>query len=289
MSANPFRAIFSNYSPDRQNVNSILPIAAITFKEGLRRKVLYGVIVASLLLILFAVLISGIFMRDILKILLDICLSSISVSGLLVPFFLAINLLAGDIENRTIYTLLARNISRSSYIIGKFLGLALLSGTIIIILFIATLIAIWCASLIYPDHYFTNLSLYPIIISTCMAFLGVQVLNSTVLLWCTVTTSSFLATLLTISTYVIGHSVEDMVRFMSLKTSAVEMTPAVEVTVNAALYIFPNLAAFDLKQQAAYSLPIPFRETLFLSFYAIAYVSIILIITIFFFKRRDLP
>ncbi len=270
-------------------MNSILPIAVITFKEGLRRRVLYGVMVASLLLILFAVLISGLFMRDILKVMVDICLSSISLGGLLVPFFLAINLLAGDIENRTIYTLLARNISRSSYILGKFLGLAMLTGIIIIILMIATLVAIYCATLIYPAHNFLHFTLSPLFISTLMAFLGVLVLNSTVLLWCSVTTSSFLATLLTLSTYIIGHSVEDVVRFMNLKNTGVEISPMIQATAKAVLYIFPNLAAFDLKQQAAYSLPFVSQEITLLGLYGLSYISIMLFLAIFFFKRRDLP
>lgn len=270
-------------------MNSILPIAVITFKEGLRRRVLYGVMIASLLLILFAVLISGLFMRDILKVMVDICLSSISLGGLLVPFFLAINLLAGDIENRTIYTLLARNISRTSYILGKFFGLAMLTGTIITILLIATLVAIYCATLIYPAHNFSHFTLSPLFISTLLTFLGVLVLNSTVLLWCSVTTSSFLATLLTLSTYIIGHSVEDVVRFMNLKNTGVDISPVIQTTAKAILYVFPNLAAFDLKQQAAYSLPVVSQEIILLGLYGFSYISIMLFLAIFFFKRRDLP
>lgn len=269
--------------------SSILPIAVITYKEGLRHRVLYGIIIASLFLIFFAVLISAFFMRDILKVLLDISLSTISIGGLLVPFFLAVNLLAGDIENNTIYTLLARNISRTDYILGKFSGLAMLTGVITLILTLASLLAIYCATLLYPAHNYTHLALSPIITSILMTYLGTLVLNSTVLLWCSVTTSAFLATLLTLSTYVIGHSAEDMVRFMSLQLSDVTISPAVQATTNAALYIFPNLAAFDLKQQAAYCLPISVNEISFLCLYALSYISIILFLAIFFFKRRDLP
>ena len=266
----------------------IWPIALITLKEGLRQRLLYGVIVISLLLILFAVLISGLFMRDILKILLDICLSAINIGGLLVPFFLSINLLAGDIEKKTIYPLLSRNISRNSYILGKFLGLALLTGIVMALLTLSTLLATFLATLIYPAHYFANYSPYPILISTLMTFLSIQVLNSTVFLWCSVTTSSFLAPLLTISTYIIGHSVEDVVRFMSLHVEGVEIARQTQLTAKLALYAFPNLAAFDLKQLAVYSLPISFHEISLLSLYGLAYISIMLFLTSFFFRRRDL-
>ncbi len=270
-------------------MKSFWPVAIITYKEGLRQRVLYGVLIAGFLLILLAVLVSGFFMRDILKVLLDICLSAISAGGLLVPFFLAVNLLAGDIENRTIYTLLARNISRKAYILGKFTGLAMLTATVIGILALASIGAIWFATLIYPGHYFAHYSPLSTIIAIGMTFVGILVLNSTVVLWCSLTTSSFLATLLTLSTYVIGHTMEDMVRFMEMQISDIAISPAIQLTVKCVLYIFPNLAAFDLKQQAAYSLPIPPAETALLCLYGLAYISVILSISIFSFQRRNLP
>jgi ABC-type transport system involved in multi-copper enzyme maturation permease subunit len=270
-------------------VKTIWLIALITMKEGLRQRILYGMVVASLLLILFAVLISGLFMRDILKILLDICLSAISLGGLLTPFFLTITSLSGDIEKRTIYTLISRNISRNQYILGKFLGLAFITAIIMALLTLSTLLAVYLASVIYPSHFFDNFSPYPLFLSTLMAFLGVLVLNSTVFLWCNVTTGSFLATLLTISTYIIGHTVEDVVRFLSLKIDSVHISPLTEWTAKSALYIFPNLAAFDLKQKAAYSLHIPLEEIFLLSLYGLSYISIMLLLASFFFRRRDLP
>lgn len=269
-------------------MKNIWALAIITLKEGLRQRLLYGVLVFSFLLIFFAILISGLFMRDILKVLLDICLSAVNIGGLLVPFFLSINLLAGDIEKRTIYTLLSRNISRNAYLLGKFLGLALLTGLVMAILTVTTLLATWIATLIYPSNFFQHFSIFPIIYSSFFAFLGIQVLNSTVFLWCSITTSSFLATLLTISTYFIGHSVEDVVRFMSLNIKGVEIALQTELTAKLALYTFPNLAAFDLKHLAVYSLPMSFHELSVLCIYGVSYIIFMLFLTSIFFKRRDL-
>ena len=270
-------------------MQTVWPLALITFKEGLRQRILYGVLVASLLLILFGVLISGLFLRDTLKILLDLCLAAVSLGGLLVPFFLSVNLLAGDIERRTIYTILSRNVSRNEYILGKFLGLALLAGTVMALLTLATLLAVLLASFIYPAHVFATFSPLPILLSSAMAFLGIQVLNSAVFLWSSVTTSSFLATLLTLSTYLIGHSVEDVVRFISLKIKGVEIALSTELTAKLALYVFPNLAAFDLKQRAAYNLLTPLPEIVTLTFYGVVYIALMLLLTTVFFQRRDLP
>lgn len=270
-------------------MKTIWAIALISFKEGLRYRILYGVVVFSLVFMMFAVLISGFFMRDILKITLDLCLSVVSIGGLLVPFFLTINLLSGDMEQRTVYAILARPASRASYIIGKFIGLGLLTGVIISLLTSFALLAVWISTLIYPDHFFTGLSVWSIVVSSCMAFLATLMLNSTVVLWCCLTTSSFLATLLALSTYVVGQTVEDLVHFMSVQVPGVEISPAVKVIVRAALYIFPNLAAFDFKQQAAHGLFIGLQEVLMLSVYGCAYITAVLLLAVFYFNRRDLP
>ena len=269
-------------------MRTVWAVALITLKESLRHKVLYGILISAVLVMFFSLLISGLFMRDIIKVTLDLCLSAVSIGGLLVPFFLTINLLARDIENKTIYTLLSRTISRQTYILGRYVGLSLLTALIMGILTGSTLLTAKCATFLYPSHFFEHLTYSPIMVYAFMALLGTMVLNSVVFFWCSITTSSFLATLLTFSTYIVGQSIEDMVRFMSLKIPEVEISSTVQVTVKAASYLFPNLAAFDLKQQAAYSLNFNNQELFFLLMYGGCYIAIMLLISILAINRRDL-
>jgi len=269
-------------------MNSIRSVAFLTFKEGLRHRVLYGAIVASMLIATFAVLICSLFLRDILKVLLDICLSAMSVGGLLIPFFLGISLLAGDLENNTVYTILAKNVSRTHYLLGKYVGLCMLTATIMSIFLVATLLAVYCASVIYPPHNFVHYSVLPTLYSALTAFMGVCVLNSIVILWCAITTSSFLATLLVFSTYVIGQTTADMVQFISSTDTGAAITPMARYIVEIALYVFPNLSSFDFKQQAAYSLPVDSSTLFFLGAYSTTYIAIMLFIAAFVFRRRDL-
>lgn len=270
-------------------MNAALQVALLCYKEGLRHRILYGIFTCSSLLMLFSLLISGLFMRDILKIILDICLAATGIGGLLVPFFLAVNVLAGDIDQKTIYTILARPVSKPAYLFGKFIGLALLTLTIMAVLTSATLLAIWGASLIYVPHFLESLSIPAVLVAIALKAVGIIVLNSLVLLWSAVTTSSFLATLLTLFTYLIGQTVEDVVRFISLQHDGVSLSPLVSAVSKASLYVFPNLAAFDFNRQAVYGLPIPPMEVAVALLYGAAYSAAILGMTVFFFKRRDLP
>lgn len=264
-------------------------IALISFKEGLRHRVLYGVLIFALLLMIFAVLISGLFMRDISKIILDQCLSAINIGGLLIPFFLAINLLARDIEKRTIFTILARPISRYQYVLGKYFGIVLLTGSVMAVLSVATFFSVWIGKLIYGAHFFSGYSPLAIIAGILMSFLGLMVLNAIVVLWCSITTSAFIATLLTLFTYLIGQTVDDVVRFLAyeINLSDAEVSNAVKLAVDAAQYIFPNLSAFDVKLQAAHGILIPFSDMAVLGLYGIGYIAAVLSVSVLILNRRD--
>lgn len=68
-------------------IKEISAIALLTLKEGLRHRIIYGIIIFSILAITFNVIISGYFLRDIQKILVELSLSVVSLAGLTVPFF----------------------------------------------------------------------------------------------------------------------------------------------------------------------------------------------------------
>ena len=267
-------------------MRAILPITYITFKEGIRHRILYGTLLVAVFMIFLAVILSSLFMRDTAKVMIDICLATINIGGLLVPFIVAVNLLARDIETRTIYSVLSQAISRGHYVIGRFLGIALITLIVMLILLSATIIAVLIAGQMFPA-FFRNYSLAPTLVSTICSFLGIITLNSTVLLWCSITTSSFLATLLVLTTYVIGHSVQDLIRFMQVQAELVEISPIIQYTLQFVHYVFPNLAAFDFKQLAAHSINIPLNEVGFLLFYALSYISLMLVASTLIFHRRD--
>ncbi len=269
-------------------MNNILAVIFITFKEGLRQRILYGVVIFALLLMFFAVLVSGWFMRDISKVILDFCLSSISIGGLLIPFFLAVNLLSKDIERKTIFTILAKPISRAQYILGKFGGLILLAGVVMLILAASSLLSVLIGKLLYGASFFTAFSLLAFWQAVLISWLGVVVLIALVVVWCSITTSAFLSTFLTLFTYIIGQTIDDVVRFISIDIPGVEISKTIQNTVQVVKYIFPNLSVFDLKFQAAHNINMPFDELATIVIYGMSYSIVALALAIFIFSKRDL-
>src|SRR5579863_10131303 len=100
-------------------------IAAQTFKESVRDRVLYNLIAFALLMIGAAILFGSISVgvREIF--LINLGLSSISIFGLLIAIFIGISLVWKEIDRRTIYNILSKPVSRAEFIVGKYCGLLL--------------------------------------------------------------------------------------------------------------------------------------------------------------------
>ena len=102
----------------------IKAIIYATMLEGIRSKALYGVLVVSALMMAFTVIVCSMIMQDVGKVAVDFTLSTSLFSLLVVVLFLAINMLARDLERKTIYIPLSKAVSRSNYLVGRFFGIS---------------------------------------------------------------------------------------------------------------------------------------------------------------------
>ena len=115
-------------SSGRERIMNVLwAIAVISFEEGIRNRALYGITLFALLLFGATALVAGMIPREVGKVAVDMALSTVSFTGLLLVLFVGINLMAKDLDKRTIYTVLARPISRSSTFSENFWGWCFLS------------------------------------------------------------------------------------------------------------------------------------------------------------------
>ena len=104
-------------------LNRIWHLAVLTFKEGVRDRALYGVMIIALMMLVAGMGIVSLFGQELGKVAIDLTLSTVVFAGLILTFFANINLLRKDIDKRTIYSVLSKPISRREYILGKYVGL----------------------------------------------------------------------------------------------------------------------------------------------------------------------
>lgn len=115
------------------SVRRTLAIAANTFRDLVRQKVFYFMLVFALILIGTSLAMSALTFKGQLQTVMDICLGAMSVFTMLLAVLSTAMLLPKDMEDRTLYTILAKPVSRFEYIAGKLVGVS-------VILFVATLL-----------------------------------------------------------------------------------------------------------------------------------------------------
>src|SRR5436189_1243607 len=93
-------------------------IAVSVFRESVRDKVLYNLVVFAVLLMSASYLIGELTAGQDVKIIKDLGLASISVFGLAIAVFIGIGLVWKEVEKRSIYTLLAKPMRRQEFLLG---------------------------------------------------------------------------------------------------------------------------------------------------------------------------
>ena len=119
-------------------------IASNTFRDLVRQKVFYFMLVFALILIGTSLAMASLSFQGQLETVMDVCLGAMSVFTMLLAVLSTAMLLPKDMEDRTLYTILAKPVARFEYLAGKLIGVTM-------ILLVATLLmtAAFCAVLHY--------------------------------------------------------------------------------------------------------------------------------------------
>ncbi len=270
-------------------MTTLWPLALITFKEGIRNRALYGITILALLLFIVTSLISSLFMQEVGKVAVDIALSAVSFSGLLLVLFVGINLMAKDLDKKTIYMVLSRPISRSQYIVGKFLGMVIL---IIITMMFLSIFAVLSIQLIRITHptFFTRFSWPMIFLALSFNTLSMILLSALAFLFASFTSTSFITLVLTVIAYIIGQSLSDVKALVEApQTVGIQVSSVTVKLVQIAYYLFPNLSIFDTKIQAAHALPLSLSYTFWTATYGLVYTALAITGAAVLFRRREFP
>lgn len=269
-------------------LSNIRVIARMTLLEATRGNIIrvLGIITATIMIANISF--TELFSWSLGKVSVEFGLSISSLTGLLIILFLVLRLLYNDLENHTIYFLFSRPITTADYIIGKYVGFAIL-------LFIAVTI-VSMGSFLSIKYIIWN---YPLYISPlfswgtfCVAFIY-QLLSLLIILaisffWFSFMTESFVALILSIFTYQIGQNM-DLIRRLFIDSYQENNLDKLSSTIAVILtYLLPNLTFFDLKSQAAYGLPVSMSSLSFILIYGFSYISILLLLATHFFSKRKI-
>lgn len=232
-------------------------IAVYTWREGMRKKTLIGFLILSLLVIFGSAFITQ-FMGgggastnieiDVqLKLIKDICVSAISVFGILITVFISASVVPAEMENKVIYTVLSKPVRRFQYLLGKFIGVQL-----IVLINLALMSGLFFITLYIKEQILPTLLLWSSLL-TYFQFLIVSAFTFAIA--CT-STSSVLPTIAGLFIYIAGNLTEYLKDVAVRASESGETIDAILGRIASGLYqILPNLRNFDLKDQILYLAP----------------------------------
>ncbi|HQX56595.1 MAG TPA: ABC transporter permease subunit [Pyrinomonadaceae bacterium] len=251
----------------------VLAIAKNAFREAVRDRILYNLILFVLLITASAIFLGELTAGQESRVIVNLGLSSILLFGSFISIFVGVSLVWKEIEKRTVYSIFSKPIGRGEFIIGKYLGLCLT-----ILLNVIVMGAGVSLALLYVGG---GPLVWKIWGAVMLIFLELSIVTAVAIMFSSFSTPA-LSALLTFFVFLIGHfsaSLLDLATSLGSK-GAIWFFSAI-------YYLLPNLSNFSfIANTANGDIPPPAMLGAAV-LYALVYDVILMTITVMIFSRRN--
>lgn len=254
-------------------LKTILVIASNTFREAVRDRVLYNLVVFVLLIIACAILLGDLTDGNDARTIVNIGLNAILLFGAFIAIFVGVSLVSKEIEKRTVFAIFAKPVTRPQFLLGKYFGLCMTLLINVAVMGIGVSLA-----LVYVRG---GSLIYTIWGGIVLIFLELAMLTAVAILFSSFSTPA-LSALLTFFVFMIGHlsaSLRDLAAGLGSKAAI--------VFFEIVYFLLPNLAHYSFRTESANGLVPTVAMLLGGLAYAILYSSILLFLSTLIFSRRN--
>jgi ABC-type transport system involved in multi-copper enzyme maturation permease subunit len=266
-------------------VTIVARVALSVFRESVRDRVLYSLVLFAVLLIGASYAIGQLTAGQDIKIIKDLGLAAISVFGLLMAVFIGIGLVWKEVERRSIYNLLSKPLRRHEFILGKYFGLVLTLVVNLGAMTVAFFVVLAVMGRTFPAEARASWAApaadAALLVAIGLILVELALVTAVALFFSTFSTP-YLSAVLTLSLWVIGTFNQDLRNF-----EAVVASPQAAWLMRGLYYVLPNFGAFDVKAQVVHGLAVPAAYVLTTVAYGVVYVSLLLVAAVLVFSRRD--
>lgn len=250
----------------------IAVFAQNTFREAVRDKLLYNLLLFAALMIAGSIVLAKLHIGYDERIYRDVGLAAIAFFGALIAIFVGVGLVYREISQQTVYSMLAKPVHRHEFLIGKYFGLVgLLAVEIAVMLGFFLLVLALKGSPIVAG----------LLWATLLIFCELALITAVAIFFSSFTTP-YLAGMFTVALWITGHLLAD-VRAFGLQRGAEAFRPLTEFLY----WALPNLDRLDIKGEAAAGEAIAASRVGLASLYAALYSAALLCGATALFRRRD--
>jgi ABC-type transport system involved in multi-copper enzyme maturation permease subunit len=266
-------------------VSAVAAVAAAVFRESVRDRVFYNLVLFGVLLVGASILLGQLTAGQDVKIIKDLGLAATSLFGLFIAIFVGINLVSKEVERRSVYPLFAKPITRSQFIAGKYAGLLLTLLANVVVMTIALYAVLFFLARGVPppiQSAWDAPAMDPALLKAIlMIYLDLAVVTAVALFFSTYS-SPMLSAIFTLGIYLVGQFNADLKRF-----DAIVDSPAAVALAKACYYVLPDFSRFDVKLAVVHGIPVPGVFIATTVAYAAAYIAALLFGAMVIFARRD--
>ena len=260
-------------------MNRIIAIAINTFREAIRRRMLYVITALVVGFNLFAMVLGAMSLGEEARVARDVSLAGISLGGSVTAIVLGVILLHSEVQKRTVHTIICKPIERYEFVLGKYLGMAI---TLFALVFLFTLALV--ALLAIQEVPFT----VPVAKAILLAYMEILVVAAIAVLFSSFSTP-YLSGLFTFGLFLLGRVTPEMRAIIDSGKMG-----AFEDVCRAALFFVPDLHLFAVSGGAVKGEYVSVH-TEFVTWgyvgmamgYGLLYLAILLSLSIAIFARRD--
>ena len=262
-------------------------VAWHVFKESVRDRVLFAIGGFAAVLVAASVLLGQITAGQDVKIIKDLGVATLELSGVLIAVFIGVGLVAREIERRSIYSVLAKPVGRTEFVVGKYLGLV---GTIVVNLVVMTAVLYVVLAYLHwqtPDEveraWVTPVLDPTLLVAVLLIAAELALLTAVALFFSTFSSSGLLSAALTLGVFVIGLFSDDLRGFTSTTGTGV-----IAPLVQAVGLVVPSFSAFDVKADVVNGRPpVPAMYVVMTVAYAACYIAALVAAASAVFSRRE--
>ncbi len=253
-------------------MNAVLALTLNGFRESRRNRVTLVVFAFAFILIIAAMLSLELTVATFDRVITDVGLGVMSILTAGLTIFLGSGLIPREIERRTIFMIIAKPVSRSAFVVGRFFGNVFTVWVITIAMGLLFTVELALTKSTIDQSHFVALwgLLLEILLLSAVCFVFACA------------SSQFVSALSTVGLYFIGHMLSDLLRYAEKSPSA--MVKGVGTFL---FYILPNLERLDFKGRATYFQATSLSEVASATVYACGYSMIALAIAAAIFSKRD--
>ncbi len=254
-------------------------IAFTTFREAIRSKVLYGILVVGSIMFFSSIVLGECSLHEEARVTRDTGLSGISFFGSVTAIVLGISLLYNEIQRRTIHTIISKPLERYEFVLGKYGGMAMTLTVLVGGFAISMMVLLWL-----QDVPFSSTVTKAIVLS----YMEVLVVAGIALLFSSFSTP-FLSGIFTFALFVIGRLTPEMRE--ALDSSKIDW---LKYTCRAALRLVPDLHLFSVsggrvkgEYVSVHGDFVTWGYVATAGMYAALFLTILITLAVIIFGRRD--